>query len=67
MGPKPPLLSRHRVTAGLVVGLRAWVLPTDKSPPLSPSREKTLFVKEGVEINDTEVTEEVVVKVARGL
>ena len=26
---------------------------------------KTLFVKEGVEINDTEVTEEVVVKVAR--
>ncbi len=51
----------------MAVGLRAWVLPTDKSPPLSPSREKTLFVKEGVEINDTEVTEEVVVKVAREL
>ena len=33
VGPKPPLLSRHRVTAGLSMGLRAWVLPTGKFPP----------------------------------
>ena len=39
VGPKPPLLSRHRVTAGLAVGLRAWVLPTGKFPPFSPSKK----------------------------
>ena len=35
VGPKPPLLSRPRVTAGLAVGLRARVLPTGKFPPLA--------------------------------
>ena len=35
VGPKPPLLSRPRVTAGLAVGLRARVLPEGKFPPLA--------------------------------
>ena len=36
VGPKPLLLRRHWVTAGLAVGLRACVLPTGKFPPLAP-------------------------------
>ena len=39
VGPKPTLLSRHRATAGLAVGLRARVLPTGKFPPLAPLRQ----------------------------
>ena len=45
VGPKPLLLSRHRVTAGLAVGLRARVLPTGKSPPLAPLKETHLRCK----------------------
>ena len=34
--PKPPLMSRHYASMGLDVGMRACVLPTGKSPPLTP-------------------------------
>ena len=36
MRPKPLLVSRHYASMGLDVGMRACVLPTGKSPPLTP-------------------------------
>ena len=42
VGPKSPLLSRPRVTAGLAVGLCARVHPTGKVPPLAPLGENQL-------------------------
>ena len=38
--PKPPLMSRHYASMGLDVGMRACVLPTGKSPPLTPLDNK---------------------------
>ena len=38
--PKPPLMSRHYASMGLDVGMRACVLPTGKSPPLTPLKKK---------------------------
>ena len=37
--PKPPLMSRHYASMGLDVGMRACVLPTGKSPPLTPLKK----------------------------
>ena len=39
VGPKRPLMSRHYASVGLDVGLRACVLPTGKSPPLTPLKK----------------------------